>query len=34
MCVLGLQSSALASDVAGKTILAKGTVESFNFDKN
>ncbi|MEH6596882.1 MAG: FecR family protein [Colwellia polaris] len=34
MCVLGLQSSALASDVAGKTILAKGTVESFNVDNN
>ena len=34
MCVLGLQSSALASDVAGKTILAKGSVESFNVDNN
>lgn len=32
--VLGSQSSALASDVAGKTILAKGTVESFNVDNN
>ena len=32
--VLGSQSSALASDVAGKTILAKGSVESFNVDNN
>ena len=32
--VLGSQSSALASDVVGKTILAKGSVESFNVDNN
>ena len=34
MCVLGSQSSAVANDVAGKTILVKGAVESFNLDNN
>ena len=34
ICVLGSQHTALASDVAGKTILAKGTVESFDLNSN
>lgn len=34
LCVFCSQNTALASDVAGKTILAKGIVESFDLDSN